>query len=168
MQDPLVHMTKFKAYLSLVLSNWNIIMSSCQPKNCTKKNYYYNAIKKIFINSLCGWSLSMKSLLDFFFYSFIILVETQTSCRGQWRLGWIGFLKIIFKQYLFIWLCWVLQHAVSFTVAWKLSAVASPRWPGVESGPPTLGERILSHWTTREVSRGKQFYAWKGGFPSFW
>ena len=26
-------------------------------------------------------------------------------------------------------------------------------WSGIELGPPTLGARSLSHWTTREVPR---------------
>ena len=54
----------------------------------------------------------------------------------------------IFTINLFVWLCWVLvvAHGVFSCSMW-----GPVPWPEIESGPPELGARSLSHWTTMEV-----------------
>ena len=65
---------------------------------------------------------------DFFFFSFV--VTNVLAC--------ISFFKII---YLLILAMPGLNCGV-----WDLVP-----WPGIESGPPTLGAQNFSHWTTRET-----------------
>ena len=60
---------------------------------------------------------------------------------------------ILFKKYLFIWLCWVLVAAYG-TFSCSMQTLSCGMWdlvpwPGIE---PTLGAQCLSHWTTREVN----------------
>ena len=52
------------------------------------------------------------------------------------------------KNYLFIWLHWVLlvAHGIFSRGMWDLVP-----WPGIEPRPSALGERSLRHWTTREI-----------------
>ena len=59
------------------------------------------------------------------------------------------------KNYLFIWLCRVLVAACGI-FSCGMQTLSCGMWdpaprPGIEPGPPVLGARILSHWTTREV-----------------
>ena len=67
------------------------------------------------------------------------------------------FSTFIFEFYLFIWLCQVLAGACRSSIfarsIWILSFGMWDLvpWPGIESAPPALGVKSLSHWTTREA-----------------
>ena len=55
----------------------------------------------------------------------------------------------LFKENLFIWLCWVFFVALRIFSCGVWDLVP---WPGIESSPPALGAWSLSHWTAREVT----------------
>ena len=59
------------------------------------------------------------------------------------------------KKHLFIWLCRVLVAALGILSCCVRSLSCGMwglvPWPGIKPGPPALGVRSLSHWTTREV-----------------
>ena len=64
----------------------------------------------------------------------------------------------LFLQKLFTWLCQVavVAHKTFSFGTWPLSCGMWDQvpWRGIQPGPPALGARRASHWTTREVPQG--------------
>ena len=121
----------------------------------TCKNFYKMRILTIIYHICCYffpvYHLSFNFLYSFFFF---------------------------FNIYLFIWLHRVLVAARGVLVAARGILVAAcgifscgmwdlVPWPGIKPGPPELGARSLSHWTTREVpSFTVSIFHFKKVFPS--
>ena len=76
----------------------------------------------------------------------------NTSATFPWS-SFFFFFSLIFT-YFFGWAGSLLWHAgtVFSSGTWALSCSIWDlvSWPGIEFGPPPLGEQSLSHWTTRK------------------
>ena len=101
-----------------------------------------------------------KSIYNYFIESFVKHEKKATLSTFKFFLvvlsllilgtRWYDYLLKKLFIYLYIYLSMLglsCKHIGSLVVAWRISVP----WPGIEPGPPALGARSLSHWTTREV-----------------
>ena len=100
------------------------------------------------------------------FFHNLIMIHSCSYCKGfkiysifppTHYQDWHGEVCLVF-----IWLCRVLVAALGTFSCGTWDPVP---WPRMEPGPPALGGRRLSHWTTREVL--KLFFSYMYSFKNY-